>query len=268
MLRVAQEPEIPRIDTSVPHPARVYDYWLGGKDNFEADRAAGEAALAAFPQTVQSARANRAFLSRIVSYLAGEAGIRQFLDIGAGLPTAENVHEVAQSIAPDSRVVYVDNDPIVMLHAQVLLTSQPEGATGYVEEDLRNPESILRKARRILDFTRPTAVLLFTTLHFIPDPEDPHGIVRTLMDAVPDGSYLAISHVPSDMSPELLAMMKQMSERNPNVIVTPRDHATVTSFFDGLELVEPGVVEIARWRPRWEGEANAPGMLWGGLARK
>ena len=257
-----------KIDTSVPHPARVYDYLLGGKDNFEADRAAAEAAIVLFPPTAQSARANRTFLSRVVRYLTAEAGVRQFLDIGTGLPSAENVHEVAQAVAPESRIVFADNDPIVLLHARVLLKSSPEGATDYVDADLRDPERILREARRTLDFTQPVAVLLLGILHFIRDSEDPSGIVRTLVDAVPAGSYLAISHLAPDIHPEIVEGMRRMNEQNPRMHFELRERDQVTAFFDGLDLVEPGVVPISKWRPRSEAEAEAVGTLWGGVARK
>lgn len=265
---LAHVTEPPKIDTSVPHPARVYDYWLGGKDNFEADRVAAEAAITLFPPTAQSARANRAFLSRVVRYLADEAGIRQFLDVGTGLPTAENVHEVAQAVVPESRIVYVDNDPIVLLHARTLLTSSPEGATDYIAADLRDTELILREARRTLDFTRPVAVLLLAILHFIPDSENPHEIVRTLRDAAPAGSYVAISHLAPDIHPEIVEGVRQMNEHNPQMQFILRDRDQVAAFFDGLDLVEPGVVPISKWRPSSEIEAVAPGVLWGGVARK
>lgn len=260
--------EPPQIDTSVPHPARVYDYLLGGKDNFEADRAAAKDAMAAFPPMAQSARANRRFLSRVVRYLAAEAGIRQFLDIGAGLPTAENVHEVAQAVAPESRVVYVDNDPIVLMHARALLNSSPEGATGYIDADARDPALILRGARRTLDFAQPVAVLLFAILHLVPDSADPRGIVHALMDAAPAGSYLAISHAAADMRPEAVEGVRRLAERNPGVQGALRGHGQVAAFFDGFDLVEPGVVPVAKWRPASDLEAAAPGMLWGGVARK
>ena len=176
--------ESPGIDITVPHPARVYDYWLGGKDNYRADREAAAEAVEIFPKTVESARSCRAFLSRVVTYLTAEAGIRQFLDLGSGLPSAQNVHEVAQSIAPQSRVVYVDHDPVVLLHARALLRSRPEGATGYIQADLRRPEGILAKAAETLDFSQPVAVMLLAVLHFVTDAQDPARIIREVMDAV------------------------------------------------------------------------------------
>ena len=258
----------PRIDTSVPHPARVYDYWLGGRDNFEADRLAGQAAIEIFPKTVESARSCRSYLARVVRFLATEAGIRQFLDIGTGLPSGANVHEVAQQAAPASRIVYVDNDPIVLVHAKALLDSSPEGATAYIEADLRDPERILREAAHTLDLAQPVAVLLLAILHFIADEQNPYGIVRTLMDALPPGSYLAIGHHTGDIYPEVHAFASYLSELNPQFRATLRDRAQVTTFFDGLELVPPGVVQISRWRPNSDIEAAAAAALWGGVARK
>jgi S-adenosyl methyltransferase len=184
----------PGFDTSVAHQARIYDYLLGGKDNYAADRAASEAVLSIYPEMAFNARANRAFLGRVVRYLAGEAGIRQFLDIGTGIPTAGNTHQVAQAIAPESRVVYVDYDPVVLAHARALLTSTQAGATDYIDADLRDTGTILRQAQQLLDFTRPAAVTLVAILHAIPDADDPHAIVARIMDAVPPGSYLALSH--------------------------------------------------------------------------
>jgi len=242
------EQPMPTIDTSVAHVARVYDYWLGGKDNFPADREAAEQAIAAMPYLPFSARANRDFLRRAVHYLAAEAGIRQFLDVGTGLPTRPNVHEVAQAVVPDARVAYVDNDPIVLVHARALLTSSPEGATNYIEADLRDPQAILVGAAKTLDFTRPVGLLLVAILHSIPDEEDPRGIVAQLMAALPSGSYLALSHVAKDVDPQAVA---EMTARLSRVMhhVTARTAAEITSFFDGLDLVDPGLVTVNRWRP-------------------
>jgi hypothetical protein len=259
---------IPKINTSVPHPARVYDYFLGGKDNFEADRVAAEAANSAFPRTAESARAARAFLRRVVRFLAADAGIRQFLDIGTGLPSGENVHQVAQSAAPDARIVYVDNDPIVLLHAQALLTSSPEGAVAYLDADLRNPEKILAEAARTLDFSQPVAVLLLGILHNIGDHDDPYGIVRRLVRAMPGGSYLAVCHLTAEIYPELAAWARALNERQLDAPLVLRSRAQVTDFFDGLELLEPGVVQLSKWRPRSEVESAAAAALWGGVARK
>src|ERR1700726_4389435 len=188
-------------DPTVAHPARVYDYWLGGKDNFAADRVAGEATIAAYPAIRASARANRAFLARSVRYLAAEEGIRQFLDIGTGLPTANNTHEVAQFVEPASRIVYVDNDPLVPSHARALLTSSPEGVTAYLDADLRDTDQILEQAAETLDFTKPVGIMLLAVLHYIPDLADARGIVARLVSAAPPGSFVTISHAASDISP-------------------------------------------------------------------
>jgi hypothetical protein len=260
--------EVPKINTNVPHPARVYDYFLDGKDNFEADRVAADAAIEAFPKTAESARAARAFLRRVVQFLAAEAGIRQFLDIGTGLPSGENVHQVAQSAVPEAKIVYVDNDPIVLLHAQVLLTSSPEGAVAYLDADLRDPEKILGEAAKTLDFGQPMAILLLGILHNIGDQDDPYGIVRKLVQAMPAGSYLAICHLTAGIYPELAEWAQALNERRIEAPLVLRDRAEVTSFFDGLELVEPGVVQLSKWWPRSEEESAAAAALWGGVARK
>ena len=258
----------PAFDTSVPHPARVYNAILGGKDNYEADRAAAEATIRAFPGNVQAALANRAFLSRAVNYLAAEAGIGQFLDIGTGLPSADNTHEVAQASAPGCRVVYVDNDPIVLAHARALLTSAEPGATSYIEADLRDPVKILKQAARLLDFTRPVAVMLVAVLHLIADDDNPYQLVNTLLDAVPAGSYLAVSHLANDLYPERMTeLARGFNEQSP-VKVTLRNRAEISRFFDGLELTDPGVAQVSRWRPRSDLEAAAPAILWAGVARK
>ena len=256
------------IDTSVAHIARVYDYWLGGKDNFAPDREAGDEAIAAYPQLVSSVRANRAFLARTVRYLAGEAGIRQFLDIGTGIPTANNTHEVAQGIAPESRIVYADNDPMVLAHARALLRSAPEGATAYLDADVRDPAEILHAAAGLLDLSRPVAVMLVAILHFVGDDERPYEIVSRLVDALPPGSALTISHVPSDMH---ASAMKAMGDRLNRLLAqrsTYRSREEVTRFFDGLELVPPGVVPIQEWRPASAEEAGAAAAMWGGVGLK
>jgi O-methyltransferase involved in polyketide biosynthesis len=261
-------PESPAINPAVPHPARVYDFWLGGKDNYKADRDAAAEAITIFPKTVESARSCRAFLARVVAYLTAEAGIRQFLDLGSGLPSAQNVHEVAQSIAPESRVVYVDHDPVVMLHARALLRSSPKGATGYIQADLRHPEGILAKAAETLDFSQPVAVLLLAVLHLVTDAHDPAGIITTLMDAAASGSYLAVGHHTDDLYPELAAFAARMSELNPDLPATLRSRQQVRDLFTGLDLVRPGVVQISRWRPESDREARTAAALWGGVARK
>ena len=256
-------------DARVAHPARVYDYWLGGKDNFKADRIAGEATIAAYPAIRASARANRAFLARSVRYLAAEAGIRQFLDIGTGLPTANNTHEVAQSIAPQSRIVYVDNDPLVLSHARALLTSSPEGVTAYLDADLRDTDAILAQAAGTLDFTRPVAIMLLAILHYIPDLAQAQQIVARLLSAAPSGSYLTISHAASDISPEEMAeMIRRMNEHLAEGNHVGRTREVVAGFFDGLDVLEPGVVKVTEWRPESQVEADGPTSLWGGVARK
>ena len=264
----SSEGEHPTFDTSVAHIARVYDYWLGGKDNYASDREAGDQAIQAYPDIVRSVRANRAFLARAVRYLAREEGIRQFLDIGTGIPTANNTHEVAQLVAPDCRVVYVDNDPVVLSHARALLTSRPEGATDYIDSDLRDTQKILAQAARTLDFSRPVAVMLIAIMHAIGDDEDPYAIVATLMDAVPPGSYLALSHVASDIVPAQAADMIRRLNRLMYEKTTPRPQAGVTRFFDGLDMVEPGVVRVQEWRPDTETEAKSPSNMWGAVGRK
>ncbi len=256
------------LDTTVAHPARVYDYWLGGKDNFAADREAAERVLEATPGLRMRVRANRAFLARVVRFLAGEAGIRQFLDIGTGIPTANNTHEVAQAAAPDARIVYVDNDPIVLTHARALLASTPAGAVDYLQADLREPEKILAGAAGTLEFQRPVAVMLLGILHLIQDSEDPWGTVAGLMDAVPSGSYLAISHPAIEIHPGQAEAQRRYNER----VSTPqtlRTQAEVARFFDGLDLVAPSLVQVHQWRPdpgdfTPEGTASAHG----GVARK
>ena len=255
-------------DTSVAHCARVYDYWLGGKDNFAADRAAAEQAIRDCPEIVPTSRANRRFLARSVRYLATDTGIRQFLDIGTGIPTENNTHEVAQAAAPDSRVVYVDNDPLILAHARALLTSHPDGATAYEEADLRDPERILDLAARLLDFRRPVAVLLLAILHHVDDEDEPYKIVATLMDAVPPGSYLVISHPASDIGSEAAAKMAQSLNEIMAEKITARDRAAVARFFDGLELVAPGLVQVSDWRPPGGTEAGFPAAIWAGVAQK
>jgi hypothetical protein len=217
-------------DPTVAHPARVYNYWLGGKDYFAADRAAGEQAVRAYPDLVAAVRANRAFLGRTVRYLAGEAGIRQFLDIGTGIPSADNTHEAAQAVAPESRIVYADNDPMVLAHSRALLRSVPEGATAYIDADLRDVDTILAQAAGTLDLREPVGVMLIAILQYIPDGEDPHRMVARLMDAVPPGSHLVISHPASDINTEqVAASMREYNERAPEQ-ATPRARAEVERF--------------------------------------
>ncbi|GAA2605384.1 SAM-dependent methyltransferase [Paractinoplanes durhamensis] len=236
-------------DTTVAHPARVYNYWLGGKDNFEADRQAGERALAGGAKILPGVRANRAFLRRAVRYLAAEAGIRQFLDIGTGLPSAGNTHQIAQEVAPDSRVVYVDNDPIVLAHARALLTSQT-GTTAYVDADARDTGRILAEAAGTLDFSQPVAVLFLMILQYIPDADEPARIVREIMDAVPSGSYLAHSDTALDISADanVAASAEGLNKRMPTNQHL-RTTAQLAAYYTGLELVAPGLVQLPRWRP-------------------
>jgi S-adenosyl methyltransferase len=260
--------EPPSFDVSVAHQARIYDYWLGGKDNYAADRKAAEEAIAAYPGVASGARANRQFLARAVRYLAGEAGIRQFLDIGTGIPTANNTHEVAQSVVADSRVVYVDYDPVVLAHARALLASNDEGVTDYLDADLRDTGSILDQASRTLDFSRPVAIMLIAVLHAIGDDDDPYQVVAKLMEAVPPGSSLAVSHPASDIDPEKIAEATARLNRLSHQNFTLRGHADVTRFFGGLELVAPGVVRVEEWRSASQIDARNLSAMWGGVALK
>ena len=259
--------ELTAFDTGVPHIARVYDYWLGGKDNFAADRRLAEQFMAADPAVIAGVRSNRAFLGRAVHFLAAEAGIRQFLDVGTGIPTANNTHEVAQRAAPASRVVYVDNDPIVLLHARALLTSDPQGATAYVEADARNTGLIAAEAAATLDFSVPMAVMLVGLLHCIPDADDPAGVVASLVEAVPAGSYLVISHPAADIHAEEMAEGASLMNRSMAGQITFRRYEEVLRFFDGLELLEPGLVSTTQWRPG-PGTDTRPLPGWAGVARK
>jgi hypothetical protein len=266
---VGDETRLPSFDPSVPNPARMWNYWLGGKDNFAADRAAAQQVLEVMPSMPMIARAARLFLTDAVHQLAAGYGIRQFLDIGTGLPTADNTHDVAQQAAPESRIVYVDHDPVVLSHAQALLTSSPEGKTDYLQADLRDTGTILKGAARTLDFTKPVAILLIAVLHFIPDADDPYAIVARLMDAVPSGSYLVIVHAASDIAAEASAEHARRYNQMSSATITPRSRDQVARFFDGLDLVPPGLAPMSQWaRP---GEVDpAIGALVGycGLARK
>ena len=258
-----------RLDTSVAHIARVYDYWLGGKDNFTADRVAGEATVAVYPGIRLSARANRAFLARAVRHLAGTEGIRQFLDIGTGLPTANNTHEVAQATAPDSRVVYVDNDPLILTHARALLTSTKEGTTAYLDADLRETDKILAQAAATLDFSQPVAIMLIAILHYIEDLDQAHQIVARLLDAVPSGSFLVITHAGIDLFPEEIGPFEEvLNQHLPGDHHVARTRDAVTGFFDAVRLLEPGVVRVSDWRPDLADEAATPTTLWGGVGLK
>jgi hypothetical protein len=256
-----------RFDTSVAHSARVYGYWLGGKDYFPPDRKAAEDVMRLRPQVVASARANRAFLGRVVRYLAAEAGIRQFLDVGTGLPAPGGTHEVAQRATPDSRVVYCDNDQLVLTHARALLTSTPQGTCGYVDADVREPETIVTQAAQTLDFTQPVAILLLAILHFIPAADDPADLVAALASALVPGSYVVISHLTGDFAPEQVAIATAAYNAQVPVPVTARTHAQVTALFGGLPLLAPGVVPVTEWRPEAGDPFRQPADLHGGVAR-
>lgn len=261
------------IDTTRPHAARVYDYWLNGKSHYEADAVAAERVVEVWPGVVLGARLNREFMHRATRWLVEEAGVRQFLDIGSGIPTEPNLHQVAQAVAPETRVVYADNDPIVLRHARELLSGTPEGRTAYLHADFTEPAGILAspQLRETLDLDRPVALSLIALLHFITDERGAYDIVRELMDALPSGSYLVISHATADFDPDLLTRVAeayQSSVAEGQI----RSSSEVNRFFDGLELLEPGVVVAHRWRP---GEADpqpditdAEFPVYGGVARK
>jgi O-methyltransferase involved in polyketide biosynthesis len=254
-------------DTTVPSPARMWNYWVGGKDHFAADREAADKIMAAMPALPAIARSVRHFLIDIVHTLAVDSGIRQFLDIGTGLPTADNTHDVAQRAAPESRIVYTDYDPVVLAHARALLTSSPEGKTDYIQADLRDTDAILSAAARTLDFSKPVAILLLAVLHFIPDADDPYAIVQKLMDAVPSGSYLVIVHAPSDRSPQEMAEQARRYNESGAEFMRPRSQEEILRFFTGLELIGPGVAPLSEWLP--EGQAGpGSGEAVAGVARK
>jgi O-methyltransferase involved in polyketide biosynthesis len=256
------------LDTGVANSARMWNYWIGGKDNFPADRAAGDHVLAAMPALPQVARMLRRFLSTTVDELTA-AGIRQFLDIGSGLPTADNTHEVAQRAAPESRIVYVDHDPGVIRQAQALLTSSPDGKTDYIQADLRDWATIAAAAQRTLDFSRPVAVLLIAVLHFVLDQEDPHQLIRGMMADLAPGSYLAIAHAASDIEDDTAAAMARTFNASTALTITPRDGATVARFFDGMEMTGPGLLPVAEWRGSSPATAAGPGLsCYCGIARK
>lgn len=268
---IAPERDEPfEIDTSVAHSARVYDYLIGGKTHFAADRDAADHMVAALPNVLPASLMNRAFLVRAVRYLAAECGIRQFLDIGTGIPSAGNTHEVAQAVAPEARVVYVDNDPIVLAHARALLTGTSEGPVAYLYADLREPDEILEAAARTLDFTQPVALMMLMVLHMVPDADDPHGIVNRLLSALPQGSYLALSHPPSDVLPQDVAKVQQrLNERlGAGQSMTARSRDEVARFFRTLELVAPGVVQVHQWRPEGVVDPDAPASIWCAVGRK
>jgi hypothetical protein len=257
-----------RIDSTVVHSARRYNYWLGGKDNFAVDRESGDAVAAIFPTIRTAARENRGFLRRAVTFLTEQAGIRQFLDIGTGLPSADNTHEVAQRLAPQSRVVYTDNDPLVMAHARALLTAASDvGVTDYIEADVRAPDKILHEAAQTLHFDQPVALILVAVLHFIRDEDDPYGIVARLVDALPSGSYLVMSHATGDYFGENEIADIAAGRYGP---FFPRAHEQIAQFFDGLELLPPGIVSVAQWRAENEPQPRptvADTAAYGAVAR-
>jgi hypothetical protein len=258
-----------RLKSNVPHTARIWNYWLGGKDNYEVDREVGERVKEIFPVVAELVRADRGFLGRVVHYLAAEVGVRQFLDIGTGLPTADNTHEVAQRVAPDSRIVYVDNDPLVLVHARALLTSSPAGSTKYIEADLHDPGEILAGATSILDFTQPVAVMLLGIMHFIEDDDELQRIVDRLVDAVPSGSYVAVANTTTAVNGELTAEAVRVWNIDAQPKLKLRTPERIAGFFRGLEVVEPGWVSCSRWRPE-PSPSGLPAEVdqWAGLVRK
>ncbi|WP_243772668.1 SAM-dependent methyltransferase [Actinomadura barringtoniae] len=269
-------PPSPDIDTGVPHSARIWNYWLGGKDNYPVDREVGEEFLSIFPGQVDIARAQRHFLARVVRFLGTEAGIRQFLDVGTGLPTVDNTHEVAQRVAPESRIVYVDNDPLVLAHARALLTSTSEGATDYIDADLHEPESILEAASATLDFSRPVALMLLGILGHVPGEDDPHGLLRRLLEQLAPGSYLVLADGTNVVNAErqntdetARARAIQLYAASGGIPYHLRGPEEITAFFDGLELVEPGVLSVSWWRPE-PSPFGKPREVdsYGGVARK
>jgi S-adenosyl methyltransferase len=253
-------------DPSVPHPARVYGYWLGGKDHYEADRKVAGEVMRLRPQVVASARANRYFLARVVRYLAADCGIHQFLDIGTGLPAPNSTHQIAQQVDPACRVVYVDNDPLVLTHARALLTSAPQGACDYVDADSRDPETIVAEAAQTLNFTQPAAILLLAVAHFLADCDRPAEIVAALASALAPGSYVALSHLTADFAPQQVAAAVTAYNTQVPVPVIARTHAQVTSLFGGLPLLAPGVVPVSEWRPEAGDPFGQPADLHAGVA--
>jgi hypothetical protein len=237
------------IDIGKPQSARIWNYWLGGKDNYPVDRQAGDEVRARIPDIADGARAERAFLVRVVRYLVGELGLRQFLDVGTGLPTLNNTHEVAQATAPECRIVYVDNDPLVLAHARALLTSTPQGVTDYLHADLRDPDTILAEAARTLDLSRPVGLMLLGVVNHIMDSDEAYSVVGRLVDALPPGSYLALTHSTAEIHGEpMLEVMRQLNERG-GTPIRARTRQEIVRFFDGMELLDPGVVSCSLWRP-------------------
>jgi hypothetical protein len=268
---MASDSPLSQIDTSIPHSARVYDYWLGGKDNFAADRALGDAMVAAIPTLPVMARANRAFLARAVRYLAAEAGVRQFLDIGPGIPTAGATHEVAQEVAPESRVLYVDHDPLVLAHARALMTGSSQGQTEFIMADLQEPEKILADSAlpHTLDLDQPVGLILVAILMYFHDSDDPQGMVKTLLEGLPSGSYVVITHPTGDFNPEATQGAVDAATAA-GITLVPRSRDGVEAFFTGLELVEPGVVPLLAWHPDESIAGEDPNSVWyyAGVGRK
>ncbi|NUR00494.1 MAG: SAM-dependent methyltransferase [Streptomyces sp.] len=257
-----------RLNTGVAHNARVWNYWIGGKDNYEVDQQVGEHVAGMFPIIREIARADRWFLGRAVRFLAEERGVRQFLDIGTGLPTADNTHQIAQRIAPDARIVYVDNDPIVLAHARTLLTGTHEGVTDYIDADVHDPDAILERASRTLDLSRPVAVMMLGILNFVLDTEKAHEIVRKVVTAVPSGSFLVLTHPTFDDDLGGAGQIPAMKFWNENATppITARSGEDIAAFFAGLDLLDPGLVSCSQWRP----EPGSPAVVpqFGGVAVK
>ncbi|TLS43651.1 SAM-dependent methyltransferase [Streptomyces montanus] len=239
----------PKLRTRVSHSARIWNYWLGGRDNYQIDQEVGDHILTVVPEIPRSAIADRQFLARAVSHLAGEAGIRQFLDIGTGLPIVDNTHEVAQRVAPTSRIVYVDNDPVVLSHARALLTSTPEGATDYIDADVHAPDTILQGAARTLDFSQPIAITMLGILNFVLDTDEAQSIVHRLLDAVPSGSYLVVSHPTTEVDGPAMTQAVRYWNSQGSAPMTLRTREELLRFFDRLDLADPGLVTCSRWRP-------------------
>lgn len=264
--RDESQQQVSKLDTSVPQTARIWNYWLGGKDNFAVDREMGDRVQAIFPEIVENARTSRAYLARAVRFLVREAGIRQFLDVGTGLPTAENTHEIAQSMAPECRIVYVDNDPLVLVHARALLTSHPDGVTDYIDADMRDTARVLREASRTLDFTKPVALMMMGILGHIGDDDEARSIISGLMAAMPSGSYLA-TYDGTDISQDVVdAMAVWNQSANPQYHL--RSPERIARLFDGLELVEPGLVSVTRWRPDPDQADVPPNIQFCAVGRK
>jgi O-methyltransferase involved in polyketide biosynthesis len=259
---------VAQLDTGIPHSARLWNYWLGGKDNFAVDRAVADQILEMVPEMVASARADRAYLGRVVRYLAGTQHIRQFLDVGTGIPTADNTHQVAQRVAPDSRIVYVDNDPMVLVHARALLTSHPDGRTDYIDADLRKPEKIVEGAQQTLDFDQPVAVMMLGILNFVPDDDEAADLVARLVAALPSGSFLAISHPTTEVNGPVMVEALRLWNEGPAAKMVLRSAEQVARLFGDLEMVEPGVVTCSQWRPDQPGALPAQVPHYGGVGRK